>query len=139
MIKKTITYVDYDDNERTEDFWFNISKAELVELENSVKGGLKKVLEKAIQEKDGPKIMSLFKEIISKAYGVKSNDGRRFMKTKPDGGLYADEFKETEAYVNLFMELATDEKAGNAFMEGVLPKFEESNDNVTSIAAAHTH
>lgn len=135
MIKKTITFTDYDGNERTEDYWFNISKAELVELENSVKGGLKKILEKAVQEKDGPKIMSIFKEIILKAYGVKSNDGRRFMKD-PD---ITRDFIETEAYVNLFMELATDEKAGNAFMEGVLPKFEETPTNVTSIAAARTH
>lgn len=135
MIKKTITFTDYDGNERTEDYWFNISKAELVELENSVKGGLKKILEKAVQEKDGPKIMSIFKEIILKAYGVKSNDGRRFMK---DPEITRD-FIETEAYVNLFMELATDEKAGGAFMDGVLPKFEETTGNVTSIAAARNH
>ncbi len=117
MLKKTITYTDYDGNERTEDFYFNISKAELAELEYSVKGGLKKMMEKAVAEKDGPRIIQYFKEIVLKSYGVKSNDGRRFMKDKE----LTREFSETEAYVNLFMELATDEKAAAAFMNGVMP------------------
>ena len=131
MLKKTITYTDYDGNERTEDFYFNISKAELAELEYSVKGGLKKMMEKAVAEKDGPRIIQYFKEIVLKSYGVKSNDGRRFMKDKE----LTREFSETEAYVNLFMELATDEKAAIAFAEGVMPKFDEAN--VTTVAAAH--
>lgn len=131
MLKKTITYTDYDGNERTEDFYFNISKAELTELQFSVKGGLKNILEKAVKEKDGPTIMQLSKEIVLKAYGVKSNDGRRFMKSEE----LTREFAETEAYVNLFMELATDEKAAIAFAEGVMPKFDEAN--VTTVAAAH--
>ena len=131
MLKKTITYTDYDGNERTEAFYFNISKAELTELQYSVKGGLKNILEKAVQEKDGPTIMQLSKEIVLKAYGVKSNDGRRFMKSEE----ITKEFAETEAYVNLFMELATDEKAAIAFAEGVMPKFDEAN--ITTVAAAH--
>ena len=131
MLKKTITYTDYDGNERTEDFYFNISKAELTELQFSVKGGLKNILEKAVQEKDGPTIMQLSKEIVLKAYGVKSNDGRRFMKSEE----ITKEFAETEAYVTLFMELATDEKAAIAFAEGVMPKFDEAN--ITTVAAAH--
>ncbi len=133
MLKKTMTYVDYDGNERTEDFWFNISKAELAELEYSVKGGLKKVLEKAVQDQDGPRIINVFKEIVLKAYGEKSNDGRRFMKSEE----ITKNFSETEAYVDLFMELATDEKAAAAFMEGVLPKVENNKANVTTIAAQH--
>lgn len=131
MLKKTITFIDYDGNERTEDFWFNISKAELAELEMSVKGGLKKVLEKAVQDQDGPRIMRVFKEIVLKAYGVKSNDGRRFMKSEE----LTREFAETEAYVDLFMELATNEKAAAAFMEGVMPKLEENKSNVMTMAA----
>ena len=75
--------------------------------------------------------MQLSKEIVLKAYGVKSNDGRRFMKSEE----LTREFSETEAYVNLFMELATDEKAAIAFAEGVMPKFDEAN--VTTVAAAH--
>ena len=71
MLKKTITYTDYDGNERTEDFYFNISKAELAELEYSVKGGLKKMMEKAVAEKDGPRIIQYYKEIILIFYGVK--------------------------------------------------------------------
>lgn len=122
MLKKTIVYTDYDGNERTEDFWFNISKAELAELEYSVKGGLKKILEKAVQDQDGPKIINVFKEIVLKAYGEKSNDGRRFMKSEE----ISKNFSETEAYVNLFMELATDEKAATAFMEGILPKMDNN-------------
>ena len=131
MLTKTITYTDYDGNERTEDFYFNSSKAELTEVQHSVKGGLKNILEKAVQEKDGPTIMQLSKEIVLKAYGVKSNDGRRFMKSEE----ITKEFAETEAYVNLFMELATDEKAAIAFAEGVMPKFDEAN--ITTVAAAH--
>lgn len=118
MIKKSIKYIDYNGNEREEDFYFNLSKAETAELELSIVGGLKQQIEKAVKDQNGPLILKMFKEIVLKAYGEKSADGRRFMKSEE----ITRNFAETEAYVELFMELATDEAAAKAFMEGVLPK-----------------
>lgn len=117
MFKKTITYTDYDGNERTEDFRFNLTKAEYVMFENSVKGGMAKEIERAMAMQDGPRILEIFKDLVNRSYGVKSPDGRRFMKS-PE---ILREFTETEAYVNLFMELVTDAEAGKAFLRGVSP------------------
>lgn len=117
MLKKTITYTDYDGIERTEDFYFHINKAELTTLFNSERGGLEKLLEKIIQTKDGPKIMEYFQKIIRLAYGEKSNDGRRFMKSDE---IYAN-FESTEAYSQLFMELCTDAEKAADFVKGILP------------------
>ena len=82
MLKKTVTYVDYNGVERTEDFYFNLSKAEITEMELSVEGGLSKMLEDVVNSKDNKQILAVFKEIILKAYGEKSADGRRFMKSE---------------------------------------------------------
>lgn len=116
MFKKTITYTDYDGNERTEDFRFNLSKAEYVMFENSVIGGMSKEIERAMAM-NGPRILEIFKDLVDRSYGVKTPDGRRFMKS-PE---LLQEFRETEAYVNLFMELVTDPEAGKAFLRGVSP------------------
>lgn len=118
MYKRTITYKDYDDNERTETFYFNLTKPELTDLELSVKGGIKKMAEKAVQEKNGPVLLNIFKEIVKRAYGEKSADGRRFMKSEE----ITKSFTETEAYVILFLELVNDEKAATAFIQEVFPK-----------------
>lgn len=120
MLKKTITYTDYEGVERTEDFYFNLTKAELTEMELSTAGGLKKMLEKIIMEQDATKIVPIFKSIIEKAYGEKSADGKRFIKTL-DGRKLFEEFEETEAYSNLFMELIGDGDAASAFIKGMLP------------------
>lgn len=117
MLKKTITYTDYDGNERTEDFRFNLSKAEYVMFENSVIGGMSKEIERAMAMQNGPRILEIFKDLVDRSYGVKTADGRRFTKT-PE---LLQEFRETEAYVNLFMELVTDPEAGKAFLRGVSP------------------
>lgn len=117
MFKKTITYTDYDGNERTEDFRFNLSKAEYVMFENSVIGGMSKEIERAMAMQNGPRILEIFKDLVDRSYGVKTADGRRFSKT-PE---LLQEFRETEAYVNLFMELVTDPEAGKAFLRGVSP------------------
>jgi hypothetical protein len=69
MLKKTITYEDYDGNKRTEDFYFNLSKAEIMEMELSVSGGMTQMLNRIVSEQDGEKIIKTFKEIILKAYG----------------------------------------------------------------------
>lgn len=117
MLKKTITYTDYDGNKRTEDFYFNLSKAELMEMEMSKAGGFKNMLESIIASPDSTKIISVFKDLILKAYGVKSDDGRRFIKS-PE---LSAEFSQTEAYSIFFMELANDDDAAAAFVNGLIP------------------
>lgn len=122
MLKKTITYTDYDGNERTEDFYFNLTKAELTEMQLSQNGGLEKLLKKIVAEQNSARIVEMFKDIIFRAYGEKSLDGKRFIKKDKDGNLLADAFAETEAYSDLFMELATDADAAAAFINGIIPK-----------------
>jgi len=130
MLKKTIAYTDYDGNERKEDFYFNLTKAELVELDMGTTGGLEKMIQKIIETKDQPRIMELFKKIILLAYGEKSADGRRFVKIDKDGHKLADDFAQTEAYSELFMELATNDNAASAFVNGIIP----ANLNAPAIA-----
>ena len=117
MLKKTISYVDYDGNDREEDFYFNLSKAELTELQLSTSGGLQKMIENIIKTKDIPRIIEIFKKIIIASYGIKSPDGRRFIKSQE----ITDEFVQTEAYSILFMELSTDADAAANFIAGVIP------------------
>ena len=125
MLKKT--YTDYNGVDRTEDHYFNLSKAELMEMELSTTGGLAEMINKIVAAQDAPAIVKVFKDLVLKAYGVKSDDGRRFMKVKPDGGRYADDFKETEAYSQLFMELATDADAAAKFVNGIVPPMENQS------------
>ena len=117
MYKKSIKYVDYDGNEREEDFYFNINKAELAEMELSTSGGLEKMINRIINEKDNKEIVKLFKQLILTSYGKKSDDGRRFIKS-PE---LSKEFSETEAFSELFMELAGDADAAAAFVNGIVP------------------
>lgn len=117
MLKKTVTYVDYNGVERTEDFYFNLSKAEVTEMELSVEGGFSKMLEEIVKSNDNVRILELFKEMVLKAYGEKSADGRRFVKSKE----LSEAFSQTEAYSEIFMELAMDEKAAAAFVNGIMP------------------
>lgn len=118
MIKKTIKYVDFDGNEREEDFYFNFSDAELAEMEMSVNGGLKQKLDAIIKAKNEPEIIKQFKDIILRAYGEKSADGRQFIKSEE----LAKAFSYTPAYSILFMELATDADAASAFVNGIVGK-----------------
>lgn len=118
MFKRTLTYKDYDGNERTEDFYFNLTKAECMEMELSTDGGLQNMLDRIVKAKDNKKIVELFKEIILKSYGEKSPDGKHFYKSKE----ISDAFASTEAYSELFMELATDSEAATSFMNGVVPQ-----------------
>ena len=118
MYKITETYTDYDDNQRTEDFYFNYSEAELTDLQFSVSGGLAGMIDKIIKTNDMPKLVELFRELIQKAYGEKSNDGRRFIKA-PE---LTKEFTETVAYSQIYMRLATDSKAAQEFINKVVHK-----------------
>ena len=118
MLKKTVTYTDYNGVERTEDFYFNLSKAEVTEMELSVDGGLAQMLENIVNSKDNKEIVRMFKELVLKAYGEKSPDGRRFIKNKE----LSDAFSQTEAYSEIFMELALNEQAAADFVNDILPK-----------------
>ena len=117
MLKKTITYEDYNGVERTEDFYFNLSQAELMDMQLGVNGGYSEMLQKIIAAKDQPAIIAIFKELILKAYGEKSPDGRRFIKSKE----ISEAFSQTEAFSELYMELATDDNAAAAFVNGIIP------------------
>lgn len=120
MRKETITYTDYDGIERTEDFYFNLSKPELMEMDYSATGGMDKMIKKIVDTQDTKKIIELFKDIVLRSYGEKSDDGKRFIKYR-DGHRLSDDFAQTEAYNELFMKLATDEKAATDFINGIIP------------------
>lgn len=117
MIKKTITYTDYNTVERTEDFYFNLTKAEIMEMEMTTSGGMGEMIQRIVDAQDVPEIVKIFKQLILKAYGKKSPDGKRFIKSAE----LSDEFAQTEAYSQLFMELATDSDAAAKFVNGILP------------------
>lgn len=117
MIKEPITYTDYNGVTRTEDFYFNLSKAEVMELEMSTKGGLAEMIQRIVAAQDQPAIIKVFKDLIIKAYGVKSPDGKRFIKNQE----VVDEFVQTEAFSELFMKLATDADAAAKFVNGIVP------------------
>lgn len=126
MLKKTITYTDYDGVERTESFYFNLSKAEIVEMEIGAAGGWREKMQRIIDAKDAPTLMREFKKLIMMSYGKKSDDGRRFIKSKE----LSEEFVQTEAYNQLFMELVTDAKAAADFANGITPSVEKSRQTV---------
>ena len=118
MLKKTIKYVDYNGNERTEDFYFNLTKAEITEMEMSINGGMTEWIKQVINTTDVKELAILFKDLILKAYGEKSVDGKRFVKNKE----VREAFSQTEAYSNLYMELLGDADAASAFVNGIMPK-----------------
>lgn len=117
MLKKTITYSDYNGNERTEAFYFNLTKAEVTEMEMSTAGGLAEMIEKIIAAQDAPSIIKIFKDLVLRAYGEKSPDGKRFIKSDE----LSTAFSQTEAYSQLFMELATDADSAAKFVNGIVP------------------
>lgn len=117
MLKKTITYTDYNQVERTEDFYFNLTKAEVMEMEMGTSGGMAEMIQRIIAAQDSPAIIKIFKELVLKAYGEKSPDGKRFIKSDEISTAFA----QTEAYSNLFMELATDADAAAKFVNGIIP------------------
>ena len=117
MLKKIITYTVYYGVDRTEPFYFNLSKAELMEMELGVTGGMTEMLDKIIAAKDAPSLMKTFKEMIMKSYGIKSDDGKRLIKSEE----LSIAFTQTEAYSVLFMELITDDKAAADFVNGIIP------------------
>jgi hypothetical protein len=132
MIKKTITYTDYSGNKREEDFYFNINKAEAMEMEFMEAGGMVNMIRRIIKENDPAKLVTIFKNIILKSYGEKSPDGKRFIKSQE----LIDAFTQTEAYSQLFMELSTDADKASEFINGILSSLSDLKviDNKDSVA-----
>lgn len=118
MLTKKITYTDYNGVERTENFYFNLSKAELMEMEMGTAGGFTEMLTRIVDAQDATSIIKVFKELVLKAYGEKSPDGKRFIKSAE----LSEAFAQTEAYSILFMELATDADAASKFVNGIMPE-----------------
>ena len=121
MLKKTITYTDYDGLERTEEFRFNLTKAELVDMELTTAGTFSETRKGVIAEKDIIRIAKLFKELLLKSYGVKSDDGKRFIKSQE----LSEAFSQTEAYSDLYIELLSNPEEAAKFFAEVAPKMEE--------------
>lgn len=117
MLKKTIEYVDYNGVRRKEDFYFNLTTAEIMEMQMGKTGGLDEFINKIVNAQDAPELIKIFKDLIIKAYGEKSADGKRFMKNQE----ITDSFTQTEAYSILFMELATDSEKAAEFFNGIIP------------------
>lgn len=117
MYKKTITYHDCNGEKRTEDFYFDLTKTEAMKLDLGFVGGLEAYMNRCLQRVDVPAIVDLFDKIILKAYGEKSEDGRRFIKSEE----LSIEFSQTGAYDVLFQELLSNPDNITAFMEGILP------------------
>lgn len=118
MLKKTVTYVDFDGNERTEDFFFNLTEQEIAEMELSTEGGLGNFINKAVAAKSQVELIELFKKLILAAYGVKSADGRRFVKND----AVREGFMSTQAFSDIYMELVQDADKASAFFNGIVPK-----------------
>lgn len=117
MLKKKITYTDYDGNERTEEFYFNLSKSEMIKLETTTPGGYVALLQRIIDSKDNIALMKEFENLIKISYGVKSDDGKRFIK---NDAVY-EEFKESAAYDQMFIDFFTDPDAASDFAKGIMP------------------
>lgn len=132
MIKKTITFEDFDGNTRTEDHWFHLTEAELSELELENYGGFNGLIRRMIETTDTPELTKLFKQLVLKSYGVKSADGGAFVKR---GGELAKEFVDTAAFNALWTELIADPDKLNAFFVGILPKKLQANINSPEVKA----
>ena len=118
MLKETITYIDFNDQERTEDFYFNLTRTELIRMERSKNGSLTGLLTKIVKANDMPDIFEAMEMLILKAYGEKSTDGRFFNKSEE----ISNNFMNSPAYDKLFEKLTTDATYAYKFLMGILPK-----------------
>lgn len=117
MIKETIEYTDYNGTDRKEDYYFNLTEAELMEMEMSTNGGMTGLINNIIAAQDAPAIIAIFKDLLLKSYGQKSLDGKRFIKNQ----ALRDEFEQSPAYSQLFMKLATNSDDAAKFINGIMP------------------
>lgn len=118
MLKRTITYTDFDDNVVSEVHYFNISNSELIELNVQYEGGAQAFFQRIVEAQDGKAIIEQFKKLILFTYGQKSEDGKRFVKSD----ALREEFSQTSAFDALFMDLATNTESAAQFVNGVIPK-----------------
>jgi len=118
MIKKTVTYEDFNGEKKTKELWFHFSESEITNEELTTEGGLYNTIRKMTEEQDRIMLAKLFRQIILKSYGEKSADGERFMKSQE----IMDNFEHSAAYDALYMELATDTQKVSDFVKGTLPK-----------------
>ena len=138
MVVKKIKYTDFNGAEREEEFMFNLTEAEITEMELTTEGGLSDSIKKIISAQDTPEIIKTFKMLLLKSYGEKSADGRRFIKSEE----LTEAFTQTNAYSQFFMELATDDKAAIAFINGIIPdsmreRVAEDGSNASDLAPAN--
>lgn len=124
MYKKTIEFEDFNGNKRKEQFYFNLSKAELMEMELSTQAGVEEKLKMLIATKDNEKIVQTYKDLILRSYGIKSEDGTRFIKSQE----LRDSFEQSAAYSEFFMELLSDQEEQARFINAVV-----SGSNVPNI------
>lgn len=117
MLKKTITYTDFEGNQRTEDYYFNLSKTELMRMELSTEGGLGKKLEGISKSENVPELIKMFEMLIKVSYGVKSDDGKKFVKNEKT----TEDFINSAAYDELFMSLITNTDEAIAFFKSIMP------------------
>lgn len=117
MLKKTINYTNYNGEQKTKECYFNLTKAEIAEMELEIPGGMAANLKQITEAKDTPSLVKIFKNLILRSYGVKSSDGERFIKTQQ----VREEFEQSEAYSELFMELATNADSAAEFVNGIIP------------------
>lgn len=121
MYAKKIKYTDFNGQEREQTFYFNLTEAELMEMESSVDGGLSEYGKRIIECKNVPEIMELFKKLILITYGEKSADGNRFIKEDPIRGKLSLEFMQTNAYSELYMEFLQNPDSAAEFFNSVIP------------------
>lgn len=126
MIKKIITYEDYNGNKRNDEVYFHLSKAELTEMELSREGGMAAYYERIVKAEDRPTLAAIFKELLLKSYGVKSEDGKGFLKKDAQGNPLSVMFEQTAAFDALYMELITDTDKAVAFFNGIIPKLDDA-------------
>lgn len=117
MLKKTINYTNYNGEQKTKECYFNLTKAEIAEMELEIPGGMAANLKQITEAKDTPSLVKIFKNLILRSYGVKSSDGERFIKNQQ----VREEFEQSEAYSELFMELATNADSAAEFVNGIIP------------------
>ena len=135
MLKLNRTYTDFSGNQRTEDFFFNLTKAECLEMEMSTAGGMQQMMQRIIDAQDMPTIIATFKKIILQAYGEKSPDGKRFIKSKE----LSEAFSQTNAYSDLFMELSTNADVASKFVNGIVPEDVEPGSSIPAPALHSVH
>ena len=137
MIKKTIEYTNYNGEKVKEDLYFNLSKAEIMEYELGFTGGMSKHLTEIIEAENVTELVALFKNLLLLSYGVKSSDGRTFQKKDIDGRPLSIGFSQTEAYSELFMELATNSDLASEFVNGIMPVMDTPTSNKIEVSATN--